>query len=367
MTRSRALSLLLVVALTLVAWPHIHKRVRSARMLADMSSGQPPATDRVVTRDWSIPLGPNDDMPARIYFRSNDGRGKGVVLVHGVHRDGIDERRLVAFANRLANAGLVVMTPEIRDVADYRITPGGIDAIEAAVHALSRRSDLIEDERVGLVGFSFAGGLGLVAATRPSLQPHLSYVASVGGHHQLERVLRFFVSDEIDSPTGRVHMKAHDYGLVVLVYGHVEHFVPRQDVDTMRVALRAWLREDRPRARREADRCRTEACRTLFEHVQTDTLEAVRPQVLKMIEGNRESLEALSPAGKLHLVPAPVLLLHGSADSVIPPTELSWAQRELEGQEHHALITPLLDHVEVSKTATFSDELALVDFMARLF
>jgi hypothetical protein len=48
----------------------------------------------------------------------------------------------------------------------------------------------------------------------------------------------------------------------------------------------------------------------------------------------------------------PVYLLHGSADSVIPPSETDWA--------------PLLDHVEISRTARLKDELALIDFMSEL-
>jgi hypothetical protein len=38
----------------------------------------------------------------------------------------MNERRMVPFARELARAGLVVMTPEMTDLADYRITRQGV-------------------------------------------------------------------------------------------------------------------------------------------------------------------------------------------------------------------------------------------------
>jgi hypothetical protein len=62
----------------------------------------------------------------------------------------------------------------------------------------------------------------------------------------------------------------------------------------------------------------------------------------------------------------PVYLLHGSSDSVIPPSETEWAGLELAGVPHRALVSPLIEHVEVNKSAGLVDELELVDFMAQI-
>ena len=58
--------------------------------------------------------------------------------------------------------------------------------------------------------------------------------------------------------------------------------------------------------------------------------------------------------------------MHGAGDSVIPASETEWAERELQGTEHVALVSPLLEHVEVSKPAGIADQLALVRFMSHL-
>ncbi len=61
----------------------------------------------------------------------------------------------------------------------------------------------------------------------------------------------------------------------------------------------------------------------------------------------------------------PVLLLHGSDDTVIPPTELLWLEREIpKDQLRDALISPAITHVEVGSKVSLRERLALVHWMA---
>jgi hypothetical protein len=61
-----------------------------------------------------------------------------------------------------------------------------------------------------------------------------------------------------------------------------------------------------------------------------------------------------------------VYLLHGSHDSVIPPSETDWAALELGPHPHDALVSPLLEHVSVAGESDLGDKLALVKFMANM-
>ncbi|HEX6764878.1 MAG TPA: hypothetical protein VF103_05355, partial [Polyangiaceae bacterium] len=227
---------LLVVALAALAAEPMTRLARAAAFLSDLAA--PPAKtpngspsnpgERVVEEDVRV-AGRNGPIRARLYFRADEPRGRGIVIAHGVHHDGIDERRLVAFARALARTGHVVLTPELAELADYRITASGVDVIRDSVaDALSRR-DHVEGERVGLIGFSFAGGLALVAAEDSRVAQRLDFVTSVGGHHDLARVLRFLARNRIETPSGVRSERAHEYGLVVLVYGNLERFVPESD------------------------------------------------------------------------------------------------------------------------------------------
>jgi dienelactone hydrolase len=303
---------------------------------------------------------------ARIYRRSGQSRGPGVVVLHGVHHEGIDEHRMVPFARELAQAGLVVLTPEVGDLADYRITPAGVSIIEDAALYLGDRSDLVSGPRVGLLGFSFAGGLALVAAEDPRLAGRLAFVTSVGGHHDLARVLRFLVRNQIETPGGLVHRQAHDYGLIVLLYGSLDRFAPEADRAPLREALRAWLREDRDGARAAAARLTTGEGRALWARVESGRLQELAGAFESALDDRRAELAELSPRGRLRAIGAPVYLLAGSGDTVIPPSEAEWAAAELGGADHALLVSPLLEHVEVSHAAGFGDELAMVRFIARM-
>jgi acetyl esterase/lipase len=363
-----ALVLGVILASLLLAWGPVARRVRAAQFLERLAQKAPttaPDAPRLSTEDVMI-AGKNGPIRARLYFREGASPGEGIVVAHGVHYRGIDEGRLVPFARALAESGLTVLTPELSDIADYRITRSGVDVIRDSVGYLVTRRDRVSGERVRLLGFSFAGGLSLVAVADPATARRVSAVTSVGGHHDLRRVLRFLIHNEIETPHGIVHAKAHEYGLVVLVYGNLEHFVPPADLPAMRGGFKAWLQEDQKRAREAAKLRTTPEADKLWQLLETGNLQTLAPELDAMLDTQRAELSALSSVGHLKQLKVPVYLLHGSHDSVIPPSETDAAGLELDGAEHQALVSPLLEHVEMSKTASLADKLALVSFMAKV-
>jgi dienelactone hydrolase len=356
-----------LVLLALIGWSPVTRHARAVQFLQRLSgpalaAHQLPA---IQTEDLQIP-GKSGNIRARLYFRQGSKPGTGIVVAHGVHYQGIDERRLVPFARALAESGLSVLTPELSEVADYRITRGGVGILQDSVRYLASRRDRVATDQVELLGFSFAGGLALVAAQDADTAKHLTSVTSVGGHHDLRRVLRFLIHNEIETTSGIVRKPAHEYGLVVMLYGNLEHFVPIEDLPAMRAGMQAWLQEDRKRARELAKARTTPEAERLWQLLETQQLQTLAPELDRLLEQQRAELAALSSAGHLRQLKLPVYLLHGSHDSVIPPSETDAAALELEGAEHQALVSPLLEHVEVSKTAGLGEKLALVSFMAQL-
>lgn len=365
MRTRRTLALLLTLfALFSLGHPVASRWWRAGRLLSALAT-PPPAPVPLVETELSLP-GRDGPIRARLYQRADAPRAPGLVVAHGVHFRGIDERRLVPFARELARAGRTVLTPELRDLTDYRITSQGERIIGDSALWLSARADLVSEERVGVMGFSFAGGLSLVAASRPELQGKLAWVTSIGGHHDLTRVLRFLIEDRIDTPGGPVPMKAHDYGLVVVVYGHVDHFVDEPDRACLRDALRLWLHEERALAVARASERTTESGERLFRLLEAGRLADLGPDLVRLVESRKDDLAELSPAGRLGQVGVPVYLLHGAKDSVIPPSEAEWADRELSDAPHQALVSPLLEHVEVDEGGSLSHQLRLVDLMAKM-
>jgi dienelactone hydrolase len=371
--RKRALvaTAVALAAVTAFAWSPGRRYWRAGKMLSALShahaAGSPAeaASESLIEENLTVD-GAGGSFRARIFRLRGQTGGRGLIVAHGIHHEGMNERRMVPFARELARAGLVVMTPEMTDLADYRITAQGVHVIRDAAIYLRGRRDLVDDAPVGLLGFSFAGGLSLVAAAEPELAGRTAYVVSVGGHHDLERVLRFLIRNKVETPAGVVPMQAHDYGLVVLLYGAVDRFAPEPDRAALRDALRAALHQDHAAATAAAARLTTDRGKQLWQLADAKKLQTLAPELEALVDEQRPQLAALSPRGRMAAIRAPVYLVHGNGDSVIPPSETEWASAELGKAEHIALITPLMEHVEVNKSAGVGDKVALLRFIAQM-
>ncbi|MBI5532382.1 MAG: hypothetical protein HY898_06690 [Deltaproteobacteria bacterium] len=301
-------------------------------------------------------------IPARLYLPAGRGKPPGIVLAHGVHRLGIEEPRLRSFSRAIASAGIAVLTPEIRELADFRIDPRSIATLGAALRELRGRLD---GRKVGLMGMSFAGGLSLMAAADDRNAPDLSFVVSVGGHDDLGRVLRFFVTNTIERPDGSTeHLHAHDYGALVLVYSRIESFFPPEDAPAAQEALRYWLWEEFDTARASegklspASRARMDA---LFEH----KLDIIRSELVAEIERQSPRFPSVSPSSCMSRIRVPIYLLHGAGDSVIPASETLWlASHAPRSWLAHALVSKAISHVELQGEPGWSDRMSLIHFMA---
>jgi pimeloyl-ACP methyl ester carboxylesterase len=345
-------------------WVPSRRYVAATELLVDLSrpASQPKSASPISVLDVSVAHA-GGAARAHLYVpRVNPHRC--LVIGHGVHYKGIEEPRLVRFSSELANAGAVVLTPELSDLADYRVTRSGADVLGESVRMLSQRCPA--GSKVGLLGFSFAGGLALLAALDAGVSERLAYVASVGGYHDLRRVLAFLLTDTVQTLHGPTERRAHEYGLVVLLYEYLPSFVPEEDLPYMRQAIRSWLEEDRSRAWAFASRATSERSERVFTAVVTREMQSIREVMRGVLSAESDTLRALSPAGRLDEIHVPVYLLHGTGDSVIPPEETAWADKELGARPHRALITPLIEHVELDAHFRIGDALDLVDFMAAL-
>ena len=353
-------ALLLAIAIALL-WQPASAHVRAASLLVRIAD---PDTHGWLADASRHPVVERDDAVmggrARLYLPTDVAHPPGVVVVHGVHWKGIDEPRLRAFARTIAASGVAVLTPEIRELCDYRIDPASIDTIGVAAQALSAR---LGGAPVGVMGLSFAGGLSLVAATDPRYAPSFAFVVAVGAHDDLGRVLRFFTSNESPRPDGTtLRLQAHDYGAVVLVYSHVEDFFPADDVPVARDALRSWLHEDFDVARSRAEALSPEAA------VRMKQVFAHSPVLARVLDAEvarlSPQLAAVSPGAHLADIRVPVFLLHGAGDRVIPSSETEWLAHDTpRAMLRAALISPAIEHVEIEGTPSVGDQLALVHFM----
>jgi len=309
--------------------------------------------ERIPTRDGSL--------RARVFKPAPPVR-RAVVLVSGVHPEGIDEQRLVSLARELAGTGVNVVTPEIRELMEYRLTANVTNAIEDTALWTVARDDLAGGAGVGMIGVSFSGGLSIIAAGRPSLRDRVAYVLSFGGHGNLPRVLRYLCTG-VEPPLADapgVRRTPHDYAVAVVLHQAADLAVPPDQVEPLRRGIETFLRASA--AARTNQQLAVEITRTARD-LQARMLQPSATLMADVINRDVASLGArllpyLDTLGQdPSLSPdqspppaAPVYLLHGRDDNVIPPVESALLASYLErATKVRRLESGFLSHVDVAE------------------
>jgi dienelactone hydrolase len=345
--------------------------IRAADMQGALRRAADLDTVPIRTRDITVPSAASH-VRARLY-EPEGGFSRTALLVSGLHAAGIDEPRLVGLAQDLSASGLAVVTPDFPELPAFDITPAITDSIERAAAWLAANPEFAPDGRVGMMGISFSGGLSAVAAGRPSLAGRVAYVFSFGGHSELRRVLEYLCTGRVAG----VVRPPHDYGLAVILFDMADHVVPGNQVEPLRAAVRRFLyashldRVDKPAAVREFATLRTlaatlpEPSRTLLTYVNDRDVAKLGPHLLPHVH-QYDELSGLSPA-KSPRPAAPVFLLHGVDDNVIPPEESTALGQYLAGHtETHVLLSGLISHAEADRPASLGDILELAGFWGDL-
>ena len=353
----------------------------TARRLADAD------TVAVRTREVTIPTrrGP---MRGRLY-EPEQARRRSALLTSGLHASGIDEPRLVRLARQLAASGVAVVTPDIPELSRFSISPAITDAIEDGGRWLSDATPT-PDHRVGLMGISFSGGLSIVAAGRAGMADRVAYVFSLGGHDDLPRVLRYLCTGQEPRPVAKVQLASasgtpdpftlppHDYGVAVILLSIADRLVPAAQVDRLREGVRQYLWAsaldggvDKSRAPAEFERVhqmiRTlpEPSASLLRYVSDRDVVHLGARLLPLL-GSQGADPSLS-VSRSTKPSAPVFLLHGMGDNVVPPVESEYLAEDLRGHAPvRLLLSGLISHAEADQPPHASDVLQLAGFWGDL-
>jgi hypothetical protein len=316
------------------------------------------------------------DIPARLYEPAGRAR-RTVLLMPGVHRDGINESRLVGLAEDLAATGYRVVTVAAPDLQKFKVTPEVTDVIEDAVKWTSDQPQFRTDGKIGIIGISFTGGLSIVAAGRESIRDRVAFVMSFGGHGDLARAMHYLTSGEVlgdleqakqsSAVAGAEHVSVHpphDYGLAVVLLNLANRVVPPDQVAALSKGIDGFLLAsslavtDPPKSvpvfERMKDYQQTlpEPSRTYMQYVNDRAVDRLGPILLPVADAlsNHPGMPALS-AERAAPPAAPVFLLHGVDDNVIPSVETVLLAEHLEGKaEVTGLLSGLITHAEVNRT-----------------
>lgn len=358
------------VALALTAISPTVRTARAVAVLSELMGAKPPFE---WIRETQVPVREEDgviELPAgpvrvRRFIPEGVENAPGLVLLHGVHPRGIDESRLRAFAHSVASVGVQVLTPELAELLAYRIDAVTIQKIRQLTAAHARD---VHRRTAGVLGISFAGGLALMAAAEQHETAPIGFVVSVGSHHDLVRLCRYYAGEPVFGPHGeRPDVSPHPYGARVMIREHLERFFSPADLPLARRALDEYLRDRHAEARKLAEGLSETAKPTMGTLLENATTPALARLLERAAAAARPQLEAASPKGHLAGLEVPVFLVHGQADPIIPSIETRWLAKEVPSPALRMLvITPLLRHVEFPSPPSVTDTWELIRLMTRI-
>ena len=361
--------------------------VRALALLIDISGREvswrawlPVRVLPVTHEDLAVPTrhGP---VTGRLYRpRGGHGSSRTVLVVPGLHAEGVEEPRLHRLNARLAASGTTVLSLPLPDLRRFMVTPKSTDVIEDAARWLADERSITASGRIGLIGISFGGGLALVAAGRPSLAGKLDMAVSFGGYGDLPRVLRYLCTGVLPDGT---RQPAHDYGAVMFVLHAIPYLVPADQVTPLDRAVRVFVDasmidvSDPPRATalfreaRDLGEALPEPARSVMADVSARDATRLGPRLFALAEqvgGAPDVSPERSPA-----TIAPIFLAHGATDTIIPQTETPSLAAYFDrapnrnGMKTEWLLTPTVSHADPTESVTVGELWKLLRFWRKIF
>lgn len=262
-----------------------------------------------------------------------------ILLVHGLsplaHRD----MRIVNLARALAASGFRVIAPEFAEVRALTIGPSTIDNIARCMRAVALEHETV-NHRVGVFSASFCGGLSVLAAGRQEAASWVAGITAIGSYTDVASTLQYLMSSE----------KADPYGRYVILKNFIHHSIG--DDAEVQLALTTAIDDNfhgrspgelpvllqrlRPRAVNLVQALLHDAATRRYH------FDRIRPHLKKI----SEPLDVVRNAGG---VKAPVWLLHGEEDNVIPANQSRLLHVALRraGKRSTLVVSPLLSHSNV--------------------
>ena len=271
-----------------------------------------------------------------------------LVLVPGLHPEGIRDPRFRSFASACAEAGFQVVAPDVVEFRTFHIEADVVDRLARLVEALPRHFPAPTLRNVGLFGISYAGGPVLVAAARPEVAARLHFVGAFGGYYDLVHAVDYGLTGTHAGAPGLP--PPHQWARMILVAQDAAGFLPEPDARAVEQALRLRLDLKVEEAeKREA--ALSPAARAFLRDVLDGPSPAEEPRFRAALPRYQPLSRLLSPSA---VVPAldkrlRVYLLHGRGDDVIPYCETEELERAFARAGHphvRTLISAAFRHVD---------------------
>lgn len=266
-----------------------------------------------------------------------------IVFLHGMSPLGIADPRQIVAAKALTAAGFRVVCPELPEIRNLRVEAESIGRFRNILHHLKNDPGLCPAGRFALFAPSFSGAICLKVAADSSVRDKISAVAALGAFSRIERSLQHLMHDDAADPYARLIILANFLprlreGRRLSPYYLAAAHDNWQQTASQNPSLPGFGPTDvRSRELRRLNA--TE--RRLIDRIAVD--KAFRVALGQRLLGvMQDTLDAYNVSDVAFRVAAPVFLLHGAGDDVIPARESAELYPLLK--EARLVVTPLMGH-----------------------
>ena len=284
------------------------------------------------------------DYEALLYSSDKSTPKTAVVLVAGLSELGCYHPRAIALSRFLADRGLLVITPDIREFRDFQISAEPIEQILLWYKQIHGLKEGAKANKIGIGGISFSGTLALIAAARPEIRDSVGFVAAIGPYSSLIRCTKGWFAAA--SGPARPYYPTRFYAKWIVMRAALSMIAESEDRIFLHDVLNSLLLQKKvPSASPglSSEAARWYALATMPE-IRSD------PELSVEIESYLVSriYPQLDPVKALREIRCPVFLAHGEYDDLIPATESRELHQTIPGS--HMLISPFLTHTHPTET-----------------
>jgi len=311
------------------------------------------ATPRAIPREqrWL----PTPRGPMRVYRYRPHGEPRGAYLVApGIHFLGADDPRFDRFCRILAQAGFLVDAPFLPDHVAMKIAATATDDLALAFDALER-----DHARPAIFSISFGSLPAIGLAARPSHAERVGGVVLFGGFCEFRPTLRFCLTGRA-SFEGQTLALPHDPLNAPVVWLHLLDLL---DLPCDRVVVERALREmvHRTWGKKElkVKGARDPIAHDIAQHLSEDDRRVFLlgcglsgddplPHLEAALDGAGDAFGFADPRPQLPRVKAPLTVVHGREDDVIPWFEAEKLVAARDGLPTRKIVTGLYAHTGAS-------------------
>lgn len=294
--------------------------------LGPKASAPPPPVDHEAI---VIPPGAPGERPigALIYTPRGRAPDGALLLVPGLHPDGPRDPRMIRFASVLAHAGLCVLAPTLPDLASLRLSPALMPDTARAFAALEARvAGMRRPVKPGVMSISFGALPALRLAGHPDHRARIGGVLTFGGYARWPVALRFAMVGGDGVPFDPLNRPAAFMQLF-------DGLPPLADRARVEAAWRGFIDETWGRDAMKVDGAWQPVAERWAATVHADDHDVARcglgihPDGPAVADAAVERIVArgdrgwLDPRPAVPHIAAPLYIVHGVDDDVIPAAE----------------------------------------------